>query len=137
MKKKISLILLLIFVLVATNIATYKLTYDRVEFKSFLINTEYDLVALKAYDENNTKVLDLSMVSSINALFNAASKTDDLEKFSPICRSLDKKMLALVDKYNEKNRKKLDGDHDEWLENLLQSIDDGRSKIKKLCHAQE
>ena len=133
MKKNIKIILLIVTVLLVTNVITYKLTYDYIDMKSFILHTKLDVNKLKAYDRNDTKYLDIVMNGGIDSILHDAGKTGDTEKYRSLCQDFDKELFEVLDKYLRKNIERYGLYKDIELQNIRLNIEKGIVNMKKSC----
>lgn len=136
-KRNTQILLLIVFFVAVTNVITYKLTYDYTNMKLYLLNTKLDVYDLKAYDQNNTKYLDIAMNGNIDSVLYQAGKTDDIEKYESLCEVFDKELFEIVDKYYHKNIERYGSFKDIELQNIRLTIEKGKVHMKKLCNVQD
>ena len=134
MKKQTKIYLLFLTTLLISNIFTYYSTYDYAERKFYMTQIKLDVFMLKAYDRNNTSYMDISINGGIDSIFHDAGKSDDFEKYLPLCQAFDKELFEIVQKYYEKNRKKYGISQDIELIDIRKNIENGKIKMKKLCN---
>ncbi|MEA3490595.1 MAG: hypothetical protein U9R27_01700 [Campylobacterota bacterium] len=122
----IKTILLVTISILATNAVTYNLAYQQAEHDTFLANVAVDIMRLKMY--NDTGVCDDTITLNIEGLYIEAANSDNMDKFSSICKVFKKKYFDLVDDLLEKNSLII------LNEELHGEIELGKKKIKKLCN---
>ncbi|MEJ2414195.1 MAG: hypothetical protein P8Y22_02825 [Sulfurimonas sp.] len=134
MKLNKKYIFIIFVILLISNLVTFKLTYDFVDMKSFLLHTQLDAINLKAYDQNKTQFLDLAMNGGIDSILNDAGKIDNVEKYKSLCQVFDKELFEIVEKYHRINRERYGESH---YPELQTNIAKGTAKMKKLCNVQK
>ena len=133
-KKRTKKLLIILSIILASNAIIYKLTYDYVDMKSFIIHTKLDVFKLKAYDKNDTTYLDISMNGNIDSVLHDIGKTGDLKKYKSLCEVFDKELFKILDKYDKKSIEKYGVFKDKKLQNIRKNIDKGIIKMKKFCN---
>lgn len=136
-KRNTKILLLIMFFVAVTSVITYKLTYDYINMKSYLLHTKIDVYDLKAYDRNDTKYLDITMTSNIDSVLYQAGKTGDIEKYKSLCEVFDKELFDIVDKYHHKRIERYGSYKDVDLQNVRLTIEKGKVNMKKFCNVQE
>ncbi len=136
-KRSIKVLLLIMFFVVVTNAITYKLTYDYINMKLYLLNTKLDVYALKAYDQNNTIYLDIVMNGNIDSVLYQAGNIDDIEKYKSLCEVFDKELFEIVDRCHHKNIERYGPYKDKEVQNIRLTIEKGKVNMKRLCNVQE
>ncbi len=123
--KSIKIILVILTFLILTNVVTYKLTYDYVERKTFLVNVMVDIVKLKQYKD--TGICDNTLTLNINGMYVAAAKSNNIDDFVSICTVLKKEYFNFANELSSKNKSTTS------YERLSENIELGKKKIKALC----
>ena len=123
--KNIKIALVILTSLILTNIVTYKLTYDYVERKTFLVNVMVDIINLKSYMD--TGVCDDTLTLNIEGMYVAAANSNNIDEFSSICSVYKKEYFDFVNKLSLQKKA------DYSFPGLPEKIELGKSKIKKLC----
>ena len=134
MKKNTKFYLFIFSALVLSNIITYNFTYDSSEKEFYFTQIKLDTFMLKAYDRNDTSYMDISMNGGIDSIFHDAGKSEDYQKYQPLCQVFDKELFEIVQKYYEKNKKKYGVYKDPELINIRKNIEKGKEKMKELCN---
>jgi hypothetical protein len=93
MKLNKKLISLILFLFLASNAITYKLTYDHTSMEDFLTLVKLDAYNLIQYDQNNTNYLDIAMTTMINTVLYDAGKTGETDKYKSLCKVFDKEFF--------------------------------------------
>ncbi|WP_345977564.1 hypothetical protein [Sulfurimonas sp. HSL3-7] len=137
MKLNKKLTSLILFLFLASNAITYKLTYDYASMKALIPQVKLDAYNLIAYDHNDTNFLDLSMTGdNIDGILHDAGKTGQTDKYKSLCIVFDKELFEIIEKYHEINEKRY-GPIDESLKSVPINIDKGIVNMKKLCNVQD
>ena len=122
-------VLLVISGLLITNFVTYKVTYQHAKTESFLANVAVDIMKLKMYDE--TGICDDRLTLNIEGLFVAAAESENVDKFSSICKVFKKEYFDIVDELSSKYPPIIVD------QELYKKIEIGKTKMKKLCNVSE
>jgi hypothetical protein len=108
---QINIKFVMLLIVVITNLLTYKVTMDKLNFKHFSEDIAFSLNILKMLDnedcDNQTKYTKHFLAYDINRLFYEAGKTNDLNSFSTVCKYLTVENLKIINRYsmdiNDKN----------------------------------
>lgn len=136
-KRNIKILLFIIFLVTVTNVITYKLTYDHINFKLYILNTKLDIFDLKQYDQNNTAYLDITMNGNIDSVLYQAGTIEDIQKYKTLCEDFDKELFDIVDKYHQKNIDRYGPYKDTEFQNFRSTLEKGKVNMKKLCNVQQ
>jgi len=137
MKPNKKLISLILFLFMASNAITYKLTYDHTSMEDFLMYVQLDASHLMQYDQNNTNYLDIAMTSLINTVLYDAGKTGETDKYKSLCKSFDKELFEIISKYNAINEKRYPTLDKSYLPKHQETLEKGITNMKKLCNVQD
>jgi len=112
-------IFITIFLFLATNTITYKITTEKTNFKLFLYDIGFSFNILKMLDNEKSHSAKLFLAYDISRLFYEAGQKHDVEAFAPACKYLTTENLNILDKYYNGKDDKI--------------VKSGKEKIIKMC----
>ena len=105
------------FILIFTHLYTYYIAKEKTNFNNFLQEIHYSFSLLSALEDKKVDTVKVLLSSDINRVFIDASKSDNITKYTPLCKYMYSHDLLILNQYDDPNYQ----------------VTLGQNKIKKLC----
>ena len=135
MKSKLTLVTLFLILIVGSNWITYKLAFYSGKMDYFFNQVQIDALTLKELDKNDTETAETILQLTINSFLLEVGRTNEIDQYQSMCKVFDKELFQMIDMPGGKeNEIKIDGEYGKQMTENKKIMEQGRLKMKKLCH---